>query len=148
MAQTLTRILVHFIFSTKDRDPLITPELEPELFSYIGGITREYQSPLLAAGGTPDHVHLLVSLSKNMAASDLLMNLKKDSSKWIKTKGVSAFAWQDGYAGFSIGESGVDATRAYLARQKEHHARKTFKEELIEFLQKYGVEYDERHLWS
>jgi putative transposase len=150
MAQTLTRILIHLIFSTKDRAPIITQEVEPELFAYMGGICREHQSPLLAPGGMPDYVHLLVSLSKNMALSDLVQHVKKDSSKWIKTQDapLRRFSWQDGYAGMSIGQSGVEGTKAYLANQKEHHARKTFKEELVEFLEKYEIEFDEGFLWT
>jgi REP element-mobilizing transposase RayT len=150
MAQTLTRLLVHVIFSTKDRENLITPDLEPDLFSYMGGICRECESPLLAAGGMPDHVHLLVSLSKNWALSTLLQQVKKDSSKWIKRVApqFSGFSWQDGYAGMSIGHSGLDACRTYIANQKQHHATKTFKEELIEFLEKYEIEFDEGFLWT
>ena len=150
MAQTLTRILVHLIFSTKDRTPIITPEIEPELFAYMGGISREHGSPLLAAGGMPDHVHLLVSLSKNIALSELVQHVKKDSSKWIKTKAPEfrGFSWQDGYAGMSIGQSGVEATKTYLADQKRHHAKKTFKGELVEFLEKYEIEFDEGFLWT
>jgi REP element-mobilizing transposase RayT len=105
-------------------------------------------SPLLAMNATADHVHLLVSLGKTTTLSDLLLNIKRDSSKWIKTKGVNAFAWQDGYFAFSIGESGVEALRAYIAGQKEHHKGVDFKDEVRTFLRKYGIEWDERHVWS
>ena len=143
----LTRILLHLIFSTKDRAAIITPEIEPDLFAYIGGICRDCESPLLVAGGMPDHVHLLVSLSKNRAVSDLLMQVKRGSSKWIKPH-VTDFAWQDGYGAFSIGESGLAQTTAYILNQKHHHRHRTFKEELLQFLQRYGMEYDERYIWS
>jgi REP element-mobilizing transposase RayT len=98
----------------------------------------------------PDHVHLLVSLSKNRPLSELLMEVKRGSSKWIKTQDPSlgSFAWQDGYAGFSIGESGVSQLTTYIHNQKKHHETHTFKEELIEFLRKHGVDYDERYIWS
>ena len=150
MAQTLTRLLVHVIFSTKNRENLITPEVEPDLFAYMGGICRECESPLLAAGGMPDHVHCLVSLSKNLALATLVQQMKKDSSKWIKRAGpeLGTFSWQDGYAAMSIGQSGLAAARTYIAHQKQHHARKSFKEELIEFLQKYEIEFDEGFLWT
>jgi len=150
MAQTLTRLLVHVIFSTKNRENIITPNIEPALFSYMGGICRECESPLLAASGMPDHVHLLVSLSKNLALSTLLQQVKKDSSKWIKTTGpeFGRFSWQDGYAAMSIGQSGLAACRTYIANQREHHATRTFKEELIEFLEKYEIEFDEGFLWT
>ncbi len=150
MAQTLTSLLVHIVFSTKHRADLITPEIEPELYPYLGGIAANHQSPLLVAGGTANHVHLLVSLSKNIALKDLLQNLKQDSSKWLKTKGreFAGFHWQDGYGAFSLGQSQVPHVRAYLAKQKIHHQQVKFEDELIELLQQYGVEYDERYLWD
>jgi REP element-mobilizing transposase RayT len=150
MAQTLVSLLVHIIFSTKNRERIITPEIEPELFAYMGGILRNHESRLLDAGGTDDHVHLLVSQSKNVSLSALLNDVKKDSSSWIKTKGsrFRNFHWQDGYGAFSIGKSDVPALKQYLAGQKEHHRKRTFKEELIEILEEYGVAYDERYLWD
>jgi putative transposase len=150
MAQTLTRLLVHAVFSTKNRTNLIKPEIEPELYAYMGGICRNAQSPLLCIGGTANHLHLLVSLSKNTALADLMMNVKKDSSKWIKTKGTpfADFEWQDGYGGFSIGESQVDDLRGYIGRQKEHHLTVTFEEEYLAFLKKYNVPCDDRYVWG
>lgn len=150
MAQTLTSLLVHIVFSTKQRADLITPEIEPELYAYLGGIAANHQSVLLASGGTANHVHLLVSLSKNIALKDLLQNLKQDSSKWLKTKGqaFAGFYWQDGYGAFSLGQSQVPNVRTYLAKQKMHHQEVKFEDELVELLEKYGVEYDERYLWD
>lgn len=150
MAQTLTRLLVHAIFSTKNRTNLIKPEIEPELYAYIGGICRNAGSPLLAAGGTENHVHLLISLAKTLPLADLMMDVKKDSSKWIKTRAAcfADFQWQEGYGGFSIGESQVDDLKAYFARQKEHHRAMTFEEEYLAFLRKFNVPYDERYLWG
>ena len=109
MAQTLTRLLVHVVFSTKDRCNWITRAVEPELYAYLGGICRNRESPALAIGGTENHIHLLTSLSKKIALADLMMTLKKDFSKWIKAKGdvFRDFHWQDGYGAFSIGESQV-----------------------------------------
>lgn len=126
MAQTLVSLLVHIIFSTKNRERIITPEIEPELFAYVGGILKNHESRLLAAGGTADHVHLLVSQSKNVALSSLLKDIKKDSSSWIKTKGSQFrnFHWQDGYGAFSIGKSDVPELKKYIAGQQEHHRRK------------------------
>lgn len=150
MAQTLVSLMVHVIFSTKNREPFITPEIEPELFAYIGGILKNHESRLLDAGGTADHVHLLISQSKNIALSALLKDVKKDSSSWIKTKGSNFrnFHWQDGYGGFSIGGSNISGPKEYIANQKEHHRRKSFQEELVQFLDAYGIEYDERYLWN
>ncbi len=150
MAQTLTSLLVHVIFSTKNRASLITPEIEPELFAYIGGILKNNESRLLDAGGTTDHVHLLISQSKNIALSSLLKEVKKSSSSWIKTKGKTfrEFHWQDGYGAFSVGHTEVTNLKRYIASQKEHHRKRTFQEELIQFYEDYGIEYDERYLWN
>ena len=150
MAQTLVSLMVHIIFSTTNREAFITPEIEPELSAYVGGILKNHESRLLDAGGTADHIHLLVSQSKNVSLSSLLKDVKKDSSSWIKTKGnqFRNFHWQDGYGAFSIGKSDIRELKRYIAGQKEHHRRRTFQEELIEFLEDYGVAYDERYLWN
>jgi REP element-mobilizing transposase RayT len=150
MASTLTKILLHITFSTKDRHEVLPASIEPELFAYIGGICRRMESPVHAANGVPDHIHLLVSLSKNVAVSELMLNIKRDSSKWIKDRdpGMSDFAWQDGYFAFSIGESGVGALKEYIANQKEHHRTVDFKDEVRMFLRKYGIDWDERYIWS
>jgi putative transposase len=131
LAQTLVSLMVHVIFSTKNRQPLITPDIEPELFAYMGGILKNHESSLIDAGGTADHVHLLISQSKNVSVSSLMKDVKKDSSSWIKKKGphLRNFHWQDGYAAFSIGKSDIPGLRKYLASQKEHHRKRTFKEE-------------------
>jgi REP element-mobilizing transposase RayT len=150
MATTLTRNLLHITFSTKQREPLISDAIEPHLHAYLGGICRRSESPALTIGGTSDHVHLLVSLSKSLALSDLMMELKRDSSKWVKDHpaGTRDFAWQEGYFAFSIGASGIDDLTAYVANQKAHHATIDFKDELRKFLRKYEVEFDERYVWS
>ena len=150
MAQTLVSLLVHAVFSTKSRVDLISPEIEAELFAYMGGVLKNLESPALAINGTPDHVHLLISQSKNTALSQVMGEMKKSSSRWIKAKGAAfkAFDWQDGYAAFSIGQSQVDALKKYIARQKEHHTRRSFQDELITILKKYRVPYDERYIWS
>jgi REP element-mobilizing transposase RayT len=149
MAQTLVCLKVHVVFSTKNRRPMITPEVEPELYAYLGGTIKNLDSRCLAAGGTSNHVHLLISQSKNMALSRLMEEIKKTSSKWIKTKGTAlrSFAWQEGYGAFSIGQSQVEALQRYIAAQKERHRKQTFEEELVNLLKKYQVEYDERYLW-
>ena len=120
MSQTLVSLLVHVVFSTKNRVEIIRPETEEELYPYMSGILRNNGSPCLAINGTANHVHMLVSLSKTIALADLMEDLKKDSSKWIKTQGARYrnFHWQDGYAGFSIGRSGVAQVKKYIAGQK------------------------------
>ena len=150
MAQTLTRLLVHAIFSTKNRTNLIKPDIEPELYAYIGGICLNAESPLLGAGGTANHLHLLVSLSRAGSLADLMMDVKKDSSKWIKTKGrnYKDFHWQGGYGAFSVSESNRGAAIRYIQRQEEHHRRMTFQEEYRLLCAKHGIEIDERYVWD
>jgi len=150
MAQTLARNLVHVVLSTKERRNLITPAVEPELHAYLGGICRNRESAAIAIGGTENHVHLLINLSKSIALSDLMMVLKMDSSKWIKTQGdaFADFHWQDGYGAFSIGESQVAAVTGYIQRQKERHKTTTFQDELVALAERYGVAYDPRYLWT
>jgi REP element-mobilizing transposase RayT len=150
VAQTLTSILTHIVFSIKERRNMIAPEIDAELFAYMGGICKNMGSPLLAASGTENHVHLLISLSKNTALSSLMLDLKRDSSLWIKTKSrqFSDFHWQDGYGAFSIGQSQRQALVDYISRQKEHHARVSFEEELIGLAERYGIEYDPKYLWA
>lgn len=150
MAQTLVSVLTHIIFSTKNREPFITPEIEPEVFAYVGGILRNNGCRLLIAGGTADHVHLLISQSKNLALSMLMKDVKKNSSSWIKTKGkgFTNFHWQDGYGAFSVGAKEIAGVKKYIASQKEHHRKRSFQEELIQFLNEYGIQYDEEYLSS
>jgi putative transposase len=150
MASTLTKLLIHVTFSTKHRAATIPQALEPNLYAYIGGICRRMESPLLAMGGVADHVHLLVSLSKTVTLSELMLNIKRDSSKWIKDQDptLSGFAWQDGYFAFSLGESGAAALKTYIAHQKEHHKTVSFKDEVLLLLAKYRIEYNERYIWE
>jgi REP element-mobilizing transposase RayT len=150
MAQTLTRLLIHAVFSTKNRANLIKPDIEPDLYAYTGGICRNADSPLLCAGGTANHLHLLISLSKTRSLADLMMDVKKDSSKWVKTQApyFASFQWQEGYGGFTIGESQVDDLKDYIGRQKEHHRAMTFEEEFVALLKKYNLPYDERYVWT
>lgn len=150
MPQSLVSLLVHVVFSTKHRAALIAPEIEAELFAFTAGVLKNHDSRLLAANGTGNHVHLLISLSKNVALSHLIQELKKSTSRWIKTRGLKFrnFQWQDGYGAFTIGESGVPALKQYIARQKEKHQKKSFESELVEFLKKYGIEFDEKYVWE
>lgn len=126
------------------------PEIEEELFAYIGGISNNNNSKLLAANGTTNHIHLLLSMSKNIELSKLIGDIKRDSSKWIKTKGNSyrLFQWQDGYGAFSVGYTQIEDVKKYIANQKEHHAKGSFEDEFRYFLKKYAVEYNEHNVWD
>ena len=150
MSQSLSSVLIHLIFSTKNREPFITPEIEPELHPYMATILREVKSPSLAINGTSDHIHILFSLGRVITIADVVEEVKTNSSKWIKTKGAEFrnFHWQRGYGAFSIGQSSVPSLKRYIKNQKEHHRRVTFQEEYQKFLKAYGIEYDERYVWD
>lgn len=150
MGQTLAKVLLHVVFSTKERRPFISPEIESALFAYIGGICRNHDALLLAAGGVADHVHLLLSFGRETSIANLVMHIKKDSSRWIKTQGprFAEFAWQEGYGVFSIGESQREDLLTYIAGQHEHHARRSFQDEYLAFLAKYGLKHDPAHVWT
>ena len=150
MAQTLVNNLLHVIFSTEQRRHLIKTEVQPSLYAYMAGTLKNLDSPCVAIGGTSNHVHVLMALSKKAALSEVVGALKKSSSKWMKTKGpaYAHFAWQEGYGAFSIGQSQVAVLKRYITRQEEHHKTKSFEAELIATLKKYAVTYDERYLWA
>lgn len=150
MSQSLAVVLVHLVFSTKNRETAIHPEIEGELHPYMATVFRTLESPSLAINGTSDHIHALFRLGRKIALAKVIEEIKTSSSKWIKTKGpeYGGFHWQNGYGAFSVGQSGVAAVKKYIANQKEHHRRKTFQEEFREFLAKYQVEYDERYVWD
>lgn len=149
MPQSLVKMLVHVVFSTKNRADLIAPEIEERLFAYISGIVEKKGCKLILANGTLNHIHLLISLGKTMDISELIGDIKRASSLWVKEEGgPHDFFWQEGYGAFSIGRSQVPAVMKYIARQKEHHAKQDFKAEFRELLAKYEVEYDERYVWD
>jgi len=148
MAQSLSSILIHLVFSTKNRETFITPAIETELHPYIAKIFRELKSPSLAINGTSDHLHILFSLGRVIKVADLVEEVKTGSSKWIKTKGreFRNFHWQKGYGAFSIGQSNVMALKKYILGQKHHHRRITFQDEYRNLLQAYEIDYDERYV--
>ncbi len=150
MPQTLTNIVVHVIFSTRHRAPTIVEEIQPELFAYIGGILKNTGCQSVIVGGHTDHVHLLFVLAKDKSLSETMRVVKANSSKWIKETfpGPQNFAWQAGYAGFSVGHVDVGRVRLYIERQKVHHAVTSFQNELLAICRKEGIEYNERYLWD
>jgi REP element-mobilizing transposase RayT len=151
MAQSFVSLHHHLIFSTRNRVPLISAEVQPRLFDYIGGILRAEGSVLEAAGGVADHVHLLISLDKQLSISEALRIIKASSSRWVRETfpaSLSTFAWQAGYGAFAVSHSHREKVRAYLSRQAEHHRTITFQEEFVAFLRRHGIAYDERYLWD
>ena len=147
MPQSLVKILVHIVFSTKNRSDLIHPEVEKELYAYIHGIAENNGARLIIANGTTNHSHFLTSIGRN-DVSVLVGDIKRDSSLWIKKKGVKDFYWQKGYGAFSIGESQVEAVSAYIRKQKEHHGKQSYEDEFRALCRRYGVEIDERYCWD
>jgi putative transposase len=150
MSQSLSKLFVHIVFSTKDRQPLIQPDVMSDLYSYISGIVIGQNAHIHEIDGVEDHVHLLVTLPRTLALCDLLEETKKCSSKWIKTKGEAykGFSWQKGYGAFSCDPSNCKSLRSYIRNQKEGHKKMTYQDEMRFLLKKYEIEYDERYVWE
>lgn len=151
MAQSLSHLFVHLVFSTKNRQPFITQEIEARLFGYFAKVLHdECKSPAEIVGGFDDHIHILLNLSRMWSVSDVVKVAKKQTSKWMKTQGeeFADFFWQSGFGAFSVSCSNVPVVRKYIADQRRHHQKLSFKEELIYLLEKHDVRYDERYLWD
>ena len=150
MPQSLSKILLHLIFSTKDRHPLLEKGIRGQVHAFLAGAVRQCDCEAYRVGGVADHVHLAVQLSRTLSVADLVKEIKAASSKWIKTQGVafSNFSWQKGYGVFSLGISQKDALLHYIDNQEQHHRMQTFQEEYRLFLKNYGIDYDERYVWD
>jgi len=151
MSQSLAKILVHGVFSTKDRRPFLHDKnLRDELHRYIGGILNQLDCQPIIIGGIEDHVHLLCALSRTCQVAEMVKEVKRGSSLWLKTKSADLhdFAWQSGYGIFSIGFSQIETVRNYIARQEEHHRNVSFQDELRELLRRYEIEFDEQYVWD
>jgi putative transposase len=150
MPQSFASLHYHVVFSTKNREPFIDRGLQPRLYEYVGGILRSHDGVFLAAGGMPDHVHLLVGLHRETAVAEAVKLVKAHSSKWIHDTfpDRQGFAWQTGYGAFTVSFSHMSRVKAYIAGQEEHHRKRTFKEEFVAFLDRHGLSYDERYLWD
>ena len=156
MPQSLARVLIHLTFSTKNRErSLAYPELREHLNAYVVGILRNLECPSIQVGSVIDHLHILYLQSRTVSIADVVGTVKRESSTWIKTQKpeiqdpfLVKFAWQNGYAAFSVSESNVETVQAYIANQQEHHKRMTFQEEYRKCLEKHGVRFDERYMWD
>ena len=150
MAHSFANVLVHVIFGTKDRQPMITPDIRARLFAYMAGIAQELGATALIVNGADDHAHGLFGLPTTVSIADLLRVLKTNSSRWVHEQFPSHrnFAWQFGYGAFSVSQSNVDDVRAYIANQEEHHRHVSFRDEYIAFLKRHGIKYDERYVFQ
>ena len=150
MAHTYTSLHYHIVFSTKYRVLHIAPEIEQRVWEYMGGVARAHKMTALQIGGIDDHIHALIMAPPTIATSKIAQYIKGDSSHWIHDTfpHLQNFAWQEGYGAFSVSRSGLTAVTNYIKNQRTHHQKKTFQDEYIEFLQRHGVEYDERYVWG
>lgn len=151
MAQSLAKILLHLVFSTKERQPFLRDiVLREEVHRYLGGILAQLDCQPLIIGGVEDHVHLLYAHSRTTTIADVVKELKRGSSVWLKSKAPSlaGFAWQGGYGVFSVGQSQVDDVRTYIGGQEEHHRKISFQDEFRRLLQRYEIAFDERYVWD
>ena len=151
MSQSLVKNLIHLVYSTKHRQAWIPEDVRERLWAYQAGIFQQWESPALIIGGVEDHVHALFSLSKNYPLKKIVEEVKKGSSKWMKTNdgtGNEEFTWQAGYAGFSVSQSKVPEVMKYIENQAEHHRRMSFQDELRALFRRHGIEFDERYVWD
>jgi putative transposase len=148
MPQSLAKVLIHAVFSTKNRADLIAPEIEDELYRYVHGILENKGSKLITANGTSNHIHLLFSLGKPIGYASLIGEIKRSTSLWLKPKGYIDFYWQEGYGIFSVGHREVNLVSDYIRNQKEHHVKNDFQNEFRGLLNDYEMEYDERYVWD
>ena len=144
------RLFYHFVWTTKKREPLLPPAIELRVHGFLRAEAAKMQAPMCYVGGTIDHIHILLLMSKNFALCKLIEMVKKESSKWIKsqTPVLRNFYWQSGYAAFSVSESAAESVSTYIENQEAHHRKRTFQDELRELLERHKVEYDERYLWD
>jgi REP element-mobilizing transposase RayT len=148
--QSLAKNLIHLVYSTKNREHMLTDAVREELHRYSAGILKEWESPAILINSVEDHIHILYSQSKNHCLAKIVEEVKKGSSRWIKTKGngFAGFYWQNGYGAFSVSPGHVEALRDYIANQEEHHRTLSFQDEYRRLLTKYGVQWDERYVWD
>ena len=150
MSQSLSFVLVHVVFSTKDRAPVLDGEVRGQLHASLATVARNLDCECYRVGGMADHVHLAIRVSRTLTVASLVGELKTSSSKWMKTLSprLANFAWQRGYGAFSVGPSDLEALRGYIDGQEKHHQTRTFQDEFRAFLAKYGMEFDERYVWD
>lgn len=150
MPQSLSCLLTHLVFSTKNREPFLIGDASTEMHRYIAGILNNLGCPSIQVGGVSDHIHIFCRLSRTKSVAEVIESVKTSSSKWIKTKGseFSGFHWQSGYGAFSVSQSDSDAVIDYIRNQAQHHRKVSFQEEFRRFLERYQIAYDDRYVWD
>ena len=150
MPQSLSKVVVHIVFSTKNREPMLDASVRPRLFAFLSSVDRDAQCECYRVGGVADHVHIAVRLSRTITVAEIVEVLKAYSSKWLKTQSadLANFSWQRGYGAFSFDPSALHVLQRYIDNQEEHHRKRTYQEEYRAFLEKYEMEYDERYVWE
>lgn len=148
MPQSLSRILIHLVFSTRYRAPVLSAEIQAELHPYLGGILKRTDCLPIQIGGAPDHVHLLFALARTRSMAQVVEGLKANSSRWLKHSGLPGFAWQTGYGAFSVSHSSAGAVARYIREQERHHRGRSYQDELRALLQRHRLEFDEQRLWD
>jgi len=150
MAQSLSKIIVHVVFSTKNREPSLPKTVRADLFAYMVGILNSLDCVTMAINGTEDHVHALIVMSKTISVSKIMSEMKGGSSRWLNSRDTTTkhFAWQAGYGAFSVSESKIPTVMDYIASQEEHHRKATFQDELMTLLKRHKIQFDERYIWE
>jgi len=150
MSQSLSQIIVHGVFSTKNRNPWLDAELRESLFAYVATLLKSQGHVPIIIGGHDDHLHILFGLAKTISISDMIKHTKVHSSIWIKQEFENRmdFAWQSGYGAFSVAYSSMNSTIAYIANQEDHHSKTTFKDEFRKLMKEHGIEINEKYAWD
>ncbi|MCL2117854.1 MAG: IS200/IS605 family transposase [Planctomycetaceae bacterium] len=150
MSQSFAKFIAHVVYSTKNREPILAEPIRQDLYNYTAGILNTVDCMTLGIGGTSDHVHVLVQMSRTMTLAKMVEEMKRGTSRWIKTRGTNFqwFSWQGGYGAFSVSESQLTLVKQYIANQEEHHRKKTFQDEFRTLLKKHNIAFDEKYIWG
>ena len=150
MAQSFAQLIIHVVYSTKNREQVLTESIRNDLYNYTAGILKTIDCIPLAIGGTSDHVHVLVQMSRTISSAKMVEEMKRGASRWIKTcgAGFQGFSWQGGYGVFSVSKSQLQDVKQYISNQEEHHRKTTFQDEFRALLKKHGIAFDEQYVWG
>ena len=150
MPQSLSKVILQIVFSTKNREPWLEPDVRPRMHAYLATVCRDLGAELVRVGGVADHVHIVTTLPQTVSQAEFIEQMKKTSSKWIKALDARyrGFFWQRGYGAFSVSLSQLDTVLDYVKAQQQHHRTRTFQEEYRELLRKHGIDFDERYVWD